>query len=64
MTEPSIPAPAEHMAAEIASQPDAWAHAESLRDEQAALPERGARIAVVGCGTSWFIAQPGVRLRD
>ena len=46
-----------HMAAELASQPETWARAAELRDEQARLPESGARIAVVGCGTSWFIAQ-------
>jgi fructoselysine-6-P-deglycase FrlB-like protein len=53
-----------HMAAELASQPETWARAAELRDEQARLPESGARIAVVGCGTSWFIAQSYACLRE
>lgn len=56
--------PAAHMAAELASQPETWAKAESLRAEQALLPASGARIAVVGCGTSWFIAQSYAWLRE
>ncbi|MDR6906805.1 fructoselysine-6-P-deglycase FrlB-like protein [Agromyces sp. 3263] len=56
--------PGAHMAAELASQPETWARAASLRDEQAVLPRRGARIAVVGCGTSWFIAQSYAWLRE
>ena len=55
---------ATHMAAELASQPETWARAAELRDEQARLPESGARIAVVGCGTSWFIAQSYACLRE
>lgn len=55
---------AEHMSAELDSQPETWAKAESLRAEQALLPARGARIAVVGCGTSWFIAQSYAWLRE
>jgi fructoselysine-6-P-deglycase FrlB-like protein len=57
-------APGAHMAAELASQPETWARAASLRDEQALLPAPGARIAVVGCGTSWFIAQSYAWLRE
>lgn len=56
--------PASHMAAELASQPQTWAEAETLRAEQALLPGSGARIAVVGCGTSWFIAQSYAWLRE
>ena len=52
------------MAAELASQPETWARAADLRDEQARLPRRGARIAVVGCGTSWFMAQSYAWLRE
>ncbi|WP_200952656.1 SIS domain-containing protein [Agromyces sp. Soil535] len=52
------------MAAELATQPETWARAVTLRAEQALLPERGARIAVVGCGTSWFIAQSYAWLRE
>ena len=52
------------MAAELASQPETWATAASLTAEQALLPARGERIAVVGCGTSWFIAQSYAWLRE
>jgi fructoselysine-6-P-deglycase FrlB-like protein len=58
------PSPAAHMATELASQPETWAKAASLTAEQAALPARGARVAVVGCGTSWFIAQSYAWLRE
>ncbi|MDQ0893124.1 fructoselysine-6-P-deglycase FrlB-like protein [Agromyces ramosus] len=54
----------EHMASELASQPETWAAAASLTAEQALLPARGERIAVVGCGTSWFIAQSYAWLRE
>jgi fructoselysine-6-P-deglycase FrlB-like protein len=64
VTDQPFPAPAAHMAAELASQPETWARAAGLADEQAALPARGARIAVVGCGTSWFIAQSYAWLRE
>ena len=43
---------------EIASQPDCWRRAVALLPEVAGLlPAAGERVAVVGCGTSWFIAQ-------
>ncbi|MGW8885940.1 SIS domain-containing protein [Streptomyces sp. NPDC055749] len=51
--------------AEIASQPDAWrratASAALLTD---VLPRRGERVAVVGCGTSWFMALAYAQLRE
>jgi fructoselysine-6-P-deglycase FrlB-like protein len=52
-----------HTEIEIASQPDCWrrAVAEVPGD---ALPGRGERVAVVGCGTSWFIAQSYAALRE
>ncbi|MET4657830.1 fructoselysine-6-P-deglycase FrlB-like protein [Streptomyces sp. PvP037] len=51
--------------AEIASQPAVWRRAaESLQDQAAALPRRGERVAVVGCGTSWFMAQSYAVLRE
>ncbi|GAB3156823.1 SIS domain-containing protein [Micromonospora sonneratiae] len=50
---------------EIASQPDCWRKAASLSAERTgALPERGERVAVVGCGTSWFIAMAYAALRE
>jgi len=56
--------PGAHMRAELISQPETWARAADLRDGQALLPNRGARVAVVGCGTSWFIAQSYAALRE
>jgi len=52
------------MAAELASQPETWARAAGLRAEQAVLPATGTRVAVVGCGTSWFMAQSYAVLRE
>ncbi len=52
---------------EIASQPDCWLRAaESARDPgtRASLPAPGARVAVIGCGTSLFMAQSCARLRE
>lgn len=57
-------APGAHLEAELRSQPDAWARAADLRDEQSRLPGRGERIAVIGCGTSWFIAQSYAASRE
>jgi fructoselysine-6-P-deglycase FrlB-like protein len=52
------------MEAELRSQPETWARAVELRDDQALLPAAGRRIAVVGCGTSWFMAQSYAALRE
>jgi fructoselysine-6-P-deglycase FrlB-like protein len=62
--EATAPTLGPQMAAELASQPDTWARAVALRDEQARLPGSGTRIAVVGCGTSWFMAQSYAWLRE
>ncbi|MGI5167151.1 SIS domain-containing protein [Spirillospora sp. CA-253888] len=54
-----------HTAAEIASQPACWTRAAALEaGVAAALPRPGERVAVVGCGTSWFIAQSYAALRE
>ncbi|MGB4137152.1 MAG: sugar isomerase [Microbacterium sp.] len=53
-----------HMRAELLSQPEAWTRAADMRAEQGLLPASGARIAVVGCGTSWFMAQSYAVLRE
>jgi fructoselysine-6-P-deglycase FrlB-like protein len=43
---------------EVASQPACWRHAGRLAAEvTGSLPARGERVAVAGCGTSWFMAQ-------
>ncbi|GAA4572499.1 SIS domain-containing protein [Planotetraspora kaengkrachanensis] len=51
-----------HTEAEIASQPDCWRTAASVPVQ--ALPAPGERVAVVGCGTSWFVAQSYAVLRE
>ena len=53
-----------HMEAELASQPEAWEKAAGLIAERAVLPGHGERVAVVGCGTSWFMAQSYAGLRE
>ncbi|ROQ70355.1 fructoselysine-6-P-deglycase FrlB-like protein [Streptomyces sp. 840.1] len=50
---------------ETASQPDCWRRAADLAQSQAAaLPATGERIAVVGCGTSFYMAQAYASLRE
>lgn len=53
-----------HVTAEIASQPECWAEAVELAPTAAGLPAAGERVAVVGCGTSWFIAMSYAALRE
>jgi fructoselysine-6-P-deglycase FrlB-like protein len=59
--------PSRHVSTEINDQPSAWARAaklgltEGVRD---AFPERGQRVAIVGCGTSFFMAQSFAELRE
>jgi fructoselysine-6-P-deglycase FrlB-like protein len=48
---------------EIASQPDCWLVATEQADARP-LPAAGERVAVVGCGTSWFVAQCYAALRE
>src|ERR1044071_2404312 len=55
--------PMTHVKAEIASQPECWRRAAKLADAPG-LPTRGERVAVVGCGTSWFIAKAYAALRE
>jgi fructoselysine-6-P-deglycase FrlB-like protein len=55
------------VAEEIASQPACWREAAALaaRDEVAAqLPGPGARVAILGCGTSLYMAQACAWLRE
>jgi len=50
---------------EIDSQPTVWARAAAEAGANAAaLPKHGQKVAVVGCGTSWFIAQSYAVLRE
>ncbi|MEU2612468.1 sugar isomerase [Micromonospora sp. NPDC007271] len=51
--------------AEIASQPDCWREAARLAPTVVdRLPRPGERVAVVGCGTSWFMAMAYAGLRE
>jgi fructoselysine-6-P-deglycase FrlB-like protein len=53
------------VAAELASQPAMWrAAAELVETFAPMLPRKGERVAVVGCGTSWFIAMSYAVLRE
>ena len=47
---------------EIASQPSVWARA--LEMSVSGLPEPGERVAVIGCGTSYYMAQAYAALRE
>jgi fructoselysine-6-P-deglycase FrlB-like protein len=49
---------------EIASQPECWLHAAKLVAELAGWLPAGERLAVVGCGTSWFMGQVWAALRE
>ncbi|MEU8674840.1 sugar isomerase [Streptomyces sp. NPDC048560] len=52
-------------ASETASQPACWRRAAELAGDRAdALPAAGERIAVVGCGTSFYMAQAYASLRE
>jgi fructoselysine-6-P-deglycase FrlB-like protein len=66
-TEPSAPAeatPGHHMAAELASQPDVWEQAIAQARSEQLMPADGTRVAVIGCGTSWFMAQAYAAARE
>jgi fructoselysine-6-P-deglycase FrlB-like protein len=53
------------MGRELASQPDCWRRAAEVADEMAGvLPQPGERVAVIGCGTSWFMAMSYAALRE
>ncbi len=55
----------QHIANEISSQPACWERAVDLaRSSSAKLPQPGERVAVIGCGTSWFMAQSYAVLRE
>ena len=48
---------------ELTSQPTLWRHAAGLEPDPA-LPGHGLRLAVIGCGTSLYIAQAYARTRE
>ncbi|MCX4595630.1 sugar isomerase [Streptomyces sp. NBC_01549] len=50
---------------ELNSQPECWIRAaEQAEAHDDALPEAGERVAIVGCGTSFFMAQAVAALRE
>jgi fructoselysine-6-P-deglycase FrlB-like protein len=54
-----------HVSTEIESQPASWRRALDLLPSVAdSLPSPGERVAVIGCGTSWFMAEAYAVLRE
>ncbi|MEV6110898.1 sugar isomerase [Streptomyces sp. NPDC051940] len=53
-----------HVEDELASQPTCWTRAASAAQDAPGLPAQGHRVAVVGCGTSLFMAQAYAALRE
>jgi fructoselysine-6-P-deglycase FrlB-like protein len=54
-----------HLRDEIASQPDCWRQVHDLMGAvTGALPRPGERVAVIGCGTSYFMGQAYAALRE
>ncbi|UNO43063.1 sugar isomerase [Streptomyces sp. MST-110588] len=53
-----------YMEQELSSQPETWLEAARIGAGRSPLPEPGQRVAVVGCGTSWFMAQSYAALRE
>ncbi|GHH05938.1 SIS domain-containing protein [Streptomyces rubradiris] len=54
-----------HVENELNSQPECWIRAaEQAPGHREALPRAGERVAVVGCGTSYFMAQAVAALRE
>jgi fructoselysine-6-P-deglycase FrlB-like protein len=50
---------------EVASQPECWSRAAALAQERRGdLPTAGERVLVLGCGTSFYIAQAYARARE
>ena len=59
--------PSRHVSIEINDQPSAWARAAKLGGTEGVrhtFPERGQRVAIIGCGTSFFMAQSFAELRE
>lgn len=54
-----------HVEDELTSQPECWARAAAEAPRFAeVLPAPGERVAIVGCGTSYFMAQAAAALRE
>lgn len=54
-----------HVHREIASQPDVWRRAVRIAQENpSGLPAQGQRVALTGCGTSWFVGMVTASRRE
>jgi fructoselysine-6-P-deglycase FrlB-like protein len=54
-----------HVENELKSQPECWVRAaEGAAAYASVLPAAGERVAIMGCGTSWFMAQAAAVLRE
>ncbi|MDH6622774.1 fructoselysine-6-P-deglycase FrlB-like protein [Streptomyces sp. LBL] len=54
-----------HVEDELTSQPECWTRAAvEVTEHRGALPAPGERVAIVGCGTSYFMAQAAAALRE
>ncbi|MFI0911478.1 SIS domain-containing protein [Streptomyces abikoensis] len=49
---------------ELLTQPESWRRAAHAASSATGLPVPGERVAVTGCGTSWFMAQAYAALRE
>ncbi len=54
----------EHFTHELTSQPQLWLRAAELARGDVGLPANGERIALIGCGTSLYVAQAAARYRE
>lgn len=52
------------MEEELLSQPDCWQQVLGLADQYDLLRRPGQSVAIIGCGTSWFVAQAMATLRE
>ncbi|WP_426569986.1 SIS domain-containing protein [Streptomyces canus] len=54
-----------HVEDELTGQPECWTRAATeVARHSGELPRRGERVAIVGCGTSFFMAQAAAALRE
>ncbi|MEV7612768.1 sugar isomerase [Streptomyces sp. NPDC089799] len=54
-----------HVANELSTQPDCWERAADIASgRRDVLPRPGERVAIVGCGTSYYMAQAAAVLRE
>lgn len=59
-----MPGITSHLATEVSTQPADWLRAAARGGEIAEVVRPGQRVAVIGCGTSWFMAQSYATLRE